>query len=87
MAVSRPASRRRGERAKKPLSVPFVTALIGAAIFFLGIAVASVDVSALGALLSIWGILSFSVLVLVRWRRARKRVRAIGAHSAPPRRA
>jgi hypothetical protein len=86
MAVSRPASGRRGERARKPLSVPLVSALIGAAIFVLGIAVSRVDVSALGALLSIWGVSSFSILVLVRWRKARKRARATGSPAAPARR-
>ncbi len=73
MAMSGHARRRRGERPRKPLSVPLVIALLGVALFFLGIAVASVDVSALGALLALWGLASSSILLLTRWRQARKR--------------
>ena len=67
------AGRKRGARAQKPLSVPVVATALGLVIFVLGIAVASVDLSALGALFFLWGVSSFTVLVLTRWRRARKR--------------
>jgi hypothetical protein len=67
-------------RARKPLIVPIVAALIGLAIYFLGIALASVDLSALGAILILWGVSSSSILILVRWRRARRRAAPSSPH-------
>jgi hypothetical protein len=63
-------SRRRRERAPKPLSVPAAAAMIGLALFFLGIAVGNVDVSGLGVLFFLWGVTSLSMLLLTRRRRA-----------------
>jgi hypothetical protein len=69
MATAGTSGRRR-ERAPKPLSVPVIVAGIGLILFFLGIAVASVDVSGLGVLFFLWGVSSFSILFLTRRRRS-----------------
>jgi hypothetical protein len=53
------------------LSVPAAVALIGLGTFLFGMVVASADMAALGMLLLLWGVSSFSVLYLTRRRRAR----------------
>jgi hypothetical protein len=52
------------------MSIPVAAAILGLTLFFLGIGVASVDVSALGTILFLWGVTSFSALYIGRRRRA-----------------
>jgi hypothetical protein len=68
---ARQVVRERSPRAPKPLSVPAAVALIGLGTFLFGMVVASADMAALGMLLLLWGVSSFSVLYLTRRRRAR----------------
>lgn len=77
VATAHHSSRRR-ERAPKPLSVPAVAAIIGFTLFFIGIALQSSDVSALGMIFFLWGITSLTILLLKR-RRARRR-QALAPH-------
>jgi hypothetical protein len=69
MAMSNTARMKR-KRAPKPLRVPAIAAVLGVGVFFAGAALASVDVSALGALLFAWGLCSLSMLLVLRRRRA-----------------
>jgi hypothetical protein len=71
--ANRSPRRGRRERAPKPIAVPLIVAALGAAMFFLGILVDSVDLSALGALLFLWGLCSGSVLFMIRRRLAARR--------------
>ncbi len=82
MGMSQSTVGKRAERPRKPVKVPLVIVVIGVAIFFLGIGVASVDVSALGALLFFWGLSSSAVLMLTRRRRARNRAMVTANNAA-----
>jgi hypothetical protein len=75
MATSGVSRSRRRERAPKPLSVPAIVAALGFILFFLGIFVGNVDLSALGAIFFIWGVSSCSVILLTRRRRSAKQVK------------
>lgn len=57
---------RRRNRAPKPLRVPLLAVLFGAVVFFLGMALASAAMAGLGLLVGIWGLISFSFLVISR---------------------
>jgi hypothetical protein len=75
MATNSVSRSSRRDRAPKPLSVPAIVAAFGFVLFFLGIFVGNVDVSALGAIFFIWGVLSCTVIVLTRWRRSAKQAK------------
>ena len=62
--------RSRRDKAPKPLSVPAWSAVIGAILVVLGFIVASDLLAGLGMILFCWGLISFSILLFNRRRRA-----------------
>jgi uncharacterized membrane protein YiaA len=66
---------RRRVRAPKPVRVPVIGALVGALLFLVGMTLASAAVAGLGLMLAVWGVLSFTVLVVSRRVRAARGVR------------
>jgi hypothetical protein len=64
----------RRRRAPKPLRVPAIGALLGAALFVVGMILASEPVASLGMLIAFWGVLSFAVLAISRRVRAARSV-------------
>jgi len=63
---------RRRTKAPKPLSVPIYAAVFGLLLFLLGMALSSSNTAGFGLLFVVWGVLSYTFLLVGRRRRAAK---------------
>jgi len=62
----------RRARAPKPLSVPIYAAAFGLLLFLLGMLLSSSNTAGFGLLFMVWGVLSYTFLVVGRRKRAAK---------------